>query len=386
MKGIILEIKGNSAVVLCKDGDFKVIKLKNGCIYNVGEEVEVENIGVSRYLKNYALSAAVFLAICLIAVSLYYAVMIPAFYVSIDINPSLEFGVNRLGRVVDVNFYNDDSARLVEDKNIFKNKPLEDAVRIFIDRAKMGKYLDGENPAVMFTISRRDRGKNTEKIKEALKNAVIEAAKEIRASEGSVKMLVQSSPLTMAQDTSKDTKDVEIIIEEVSIKKHDDARKMGISPGKLYIYEKIKEKNPGITLEEVKNKPIKNLLKEIKNENKEILEGEKSQKKVDKKDIEKGKNENVDEKENTEGKNSKGAKKVLEMNKENKKDGEKENASGQEKEIPIDKKDDIKENLIKKINLKERFNNKIDENLIEEKNKKGFLKNIFEKKIKGSKL
>ncbi|MGB9840821.1 anti-sigma factor domain-containing protein, partial [Thermovenabulum sp.] len=73
MKGIILEIKGNSAVVLCKDGDFKVIKLKNGCIYNVGEEVEVENIGVSRFLKNYALSAAVFLAICLIAVSLYYA-------------------------------------------------------------------------------------------------------------------------------------------------------------------------------------------------------------------------------------------------------------------------------------------------------------------------
>ncbi|MGB9839722.1 anti-sigma-I factor RsgI family protein, partial [Thermovenabulum sp.] len=297
-------------------------------------------------------------------------VMIPAFYVSIDINPSLEFGVNRLGRVVDVKFYNDDSARLVEDKNIFKNKPLEDAVRIFIDRAKMGKYLDGENPAVMFTISRRDRGKNTEKIKEALKNAVKEAAnREIRASEGSVKMLVQSSPLTMAQDTSKDTKDVEIIIEEVSIKKHDDARKMGISPGKLYIYEKIKEKNPGITLEEVKNKPIKNLLKEIKNENKEILEGEKFQKKVDEKDIEKDKNENKDEKENTEGKNSGGTKKVLEMN-----------TSGQEKEIPIDKKDDIKENLIRKINLKERFNNKIDENLIEEKNKKGFLKNIFEKR------
>ncbi|KYO65397.1 anti-sigma factor domain-containing protein [Thermovenabulum gondwanense] len=383
MKGIILEIKGNNAVVLCKEGDFKVIKLKNGCIYNVGDEVEVENIGVSRFLKNYALSAAVFLAICLIAVSLYYTVMIPAFYISIDINPSLEFGVNRLGRVVDVKFYNDDSARLVEDKNIFKNKPLEDAVRIFINRAKMEKYLDGENPAVMFTISRRYTGKNTEKIKEALKNAVIEAAnKDIRASEGSVKMMVQSSPLTMARDTSKETKDVDIIIEEVSIKKHNDARKMGISPGKLFIYEKIKEKNPGITLEEVKNKPIKNLLKEIKNENKEFLGGEESQKKVEEKDIEKGKNGKVDEKDNTGEKSNGGTKKVLEIIKENKKNVEKNKTSGQEKEIPLDKKDNIKE----KIDLKGRFNNIFEKNLIEENNRKGFLKNIFDNKIKGGRL
>lgn len=368
MKGVILEIKGNKAVVLSKDGDFKVIKLKSKCFYNVGDEIEVEREGMFYYTRSLALYAAVFLIFSIIAFSIYYNMMIPVMYVSIDINPSLEFEVNRLERVIDVNFYNEDGANIVGDKKAFKNKTLEEAVKLVINKAKENKYMEGEKPAVMFTISYKDNAKINEKIKETLKNAVKEAVQKDR----------DSSPGLKAAD-AQESENVDVIIEEISIQKHNDAKKIGISPGKLYIYEKMKEKKPDISLEEVKKQSIKNLLKGMTNNQvKELINNRENSNNLntDKDNVKVKENQGNIEKQ----KETKEIKRFIQENRnskeEKKKDyQEKDQKNEQKNEQKSDQENKRSNEVNKRMNYKEKINDndKIGE---EKREKKSVLKDL----------
>ena len=60
-------------------------------------------------------------AVCLFLVALAggsWLYLVPTAYISIDINPSLELGVNRFDRIVSVEGFNDDGARLAEQLDI----------------------------------------------------------------------------------------------------------------------------------------------------------------------------------------------------------------------------------------------------------------------------
>lgn len=74
----------------------------------------------------------------------------PVSYVSIDVNPSIELGINWLGRVVSVNAYNDDGQQILEQVRL-KNLPYLKAVRLLLEYEAEENFLT-ENSLLVFTV------------------------------------------------------------------------------------------------------------------------------------------------------------------------------------------------------------------------------------------
>jgi len=64
----------------------------------------------------------------------------PVSYVSVDVNPSVELGLNRFDRVVSATAYNEDGALVLEGLGL-EGRPYTDAVEMLLDSEAMASYL-----------------------------------------------------------------------------------------------------------------------------------------------------------------------------------------------------------------------------------------------------
>ena len=98
MKGIVVDVNNREAVILADSGIFKRIKNEH---YNIGQTIQISEIKrTSPGVVRGAASMAAVLMIGIIGVSAYYT---PTDYVSLDVNPSVEYQVNMFERILDVN-------------------------------------------------------------------------------------------------------------------------------------------------------------------------------------------------------------------------------------------------------------------------------------------
>lgn len=74
----------------------------------------------------------------------------PVSYISIDVNPSIELGINRFGRVVLAQAYNADGQDILEHVTI-ENIPYLQAIETLLQDENCGRYLSGESRP-FFTI------------------------------------------------------------------------------------------------------------------------------------------------------------------------------------------------------------------------------------------
>lgn len=75
---------------------------------------------------------------------------IPVSYVSIDVNPSIELSINRLGRVVSASAYNEDGQQILEQIKL-KNLPYPRAVRMLLEYETAENFIT-ENSLLVFTV------------------------------------------------------------------------------------------------------------------------------------------------------------------------------------------------------------------------------------------
>lgn len=85
----------------------------------------------------------------------YYSYITPVSYISIDVNPSVELGLNRMDRVVTVTPYNDDGAQLVQSLSL-KHKPYTEAVELLLADETLKSYLN-EDALLSFTVVSRKK-------------------------------------------------------------------------------------------------------------------------------------------------------------------------------------------------------------------------------------
>lgn len=102
----------------------------------------------SQFVPGIALAAAALL--CLIAAGGYSVYRRPVSYISIDVNPSIELGVNRFDRVVSTEAYNDDGKGMIEQIPL-KNVSYMQAIGRLLNDGKYNRYLD-ENAVLIFTV------------------------------------------------------------------------------------------------------------------------------------------------------------------------------------------------------------------------------------------
>lgn len=324
MRAVVVDISGKYAVVLNKKGEF--IKMRNKNSIQVGCEVEVPSIvDFTRTMKltKVASIAAIFLFVAFIGLGAY-GYTVPYSYIDIDINPSVEITMNIYDRVIDVVSLNEDGRELLTKLDSIKNKGIEDGIGSILDKAEeKGYFKDETRNAVMMTVSSKNETKAA-KIKEEVQQV---AAKKVQTNNANA----------------------EVVVEKVNLERHDDAKKIGISPGKLMLIEKAIESNPGQKVEDLKDKPVKEILKSIKagkkadkedsDEKKPDNEKTVEQKSEGKSDLAKGKPEDKQDGKNEDsGSGKKGNDKVKEKHENKIEDKNKENNGKENKDKNVEEK------------------------------------------------
>jgi hypothetical protein len=137
----------------------------------------------------------------------------PVSYISVDINPSVELGVNAFDEVVSAEAYNEDGKKVLEGTNLI-NTDINDAVNTVISNAVSEGYISEDGTSAVEITTTTDKEDVAEKLDESLNGAANEALKD---------------------------NDIEATVEteNVALARRDEARELGITPGKLNLIQKL---------------------------------------------------------------------------------------------------------------------------------------------------
>ena len=238
MKAVIVGIKGRYAAALTGDG--RIVRIRN-CGYTVGQTVDPKALTSAPPLKKavtWVAAAAAALALCIGGGSLYAA---PYAFVSLDVNPSVEYVLNRFDRVLSVTAVNDDGAAILEDVRL-TNKSIDDAVRMTLNRiADEGYFGEAKTNGLLIATSC-----GNEKASEQL---ALRLEKKAQEETGSLNAEVQVAAVTVSQE------------------KVEEAKFLGVTPGKLDLVEQLKasaEDPDSIDTAVWLSQPVGEIMNEIK--------------------------------------------------------------------------------------------------------------------------
>ena len=173
MKALVLEIKNGVAAVLKEDGT--VERVRRSC--KVGETIELPSAkgrgGRSSRVLRYA--AAALLALVLLGGGGgYYLTASACSYVSLDVNPSLEFALNRMDRVISVRALNDDAGSVADALNAsgVRGKTLANVLDRTMDILYDLNYLDGGGDDCVLAAVAADSPERTETLSGQVSSAL----------------------------------------------------------------------------------------------------------------------------------------------------------------------------------------------------------------------
>lgn len=157
MKAVIVECSNGAAVALCEDGTFKKVRNKN---FSVGQEVYLkENISNSRIMRTLSICASFAFVLLSVAGIGSYSYVTPYSYVSLDINPSIEYALNRYDKVIRVQGINDGGEQIVSSiESEIKNQNITTALGVTISQLEKDNYISKEedNHVIISVCSNND--------------------------------------------------------------------------------------------------------------------------------------------------------------------------------------------------------------------------------------
>lgn len=251
MKAVIVEIRGNTVVMLSEDGCIVKARNKN---YEIGQEVEIKMKNKLK-IKKPAIIAAIAACFMLMFSGGAYAYYTPSAYVSLDVNPSIEYSINTFDKVLSVTGVNDDGLEIIDElelKNL-ENKSIDDAISLTVEQIAALNYLDGDEAGIMITTS-SDNLEKAEELAADLETVVNEVCK---------------------------TNDYVAVVtaEAVGAERVAQARELGVTPGKLNLVEKLMASatdSSSIDMNEWLNKPVKDIMAQTNQNKKQAKEEEKN--------------------------------------------------------------------------------------------------------------
>ncbi|MDO5416426.1 MAG: hypothetical protein Q4F29_04425 [Lachnospiraceae bacterium] len=157
MKAVVVEVREASAVVLSDDGIFTEVKNRD---YRKGQVIIMKE--KKRNAKKMAVCAACAAVLCAAGGTGVWAYTSPYSYVSLDVNPSIEYTLNRFDKVLKVRAVNDDGERVLARVNLdeITYQDIEEALLVTIDQLVEDEFFqDGEEKDMVISTS----GKSDEK-------------------------------------------------------------------------------------------------------------------------------------------------------------------------------------------------------------------------------
>ncbi|MCR5784786.1 MAG: hypothetical protein K6G40_03960 [Eubacterium sp.] len=172
MKAIVIGEKDGMSALLLEDGTTEYREVSAP----VGSRIEIEEkkkaTGISKAVRVAATMAAAFALV--IFGGGYYIFAAPVAYVSVDINPSIEYSISRMNHIVSVKSLNDDGTEIVDLLNgdNIEGDTVSEAVEITGEFLKEKEYIDetGENYILVSVTADDDElaDKLTSEIEDAL--------------------------------------------------------------------------------------------------------------------------------------------------------------------------------------------------------------------------
>lgn len=177
--------------------------------------------------RRLAVGFVAFAACMTVAVSGYAYYNNAVSYLSVDINPSVELGINAFDRVVSVEGVNQDGMDLIEGYQL-KNLSVKDAVCALVQQAAEQNYI-AKNGSTVIAVTAQSQNRERAEI---LQNQ----------GETGVNLALREKNRTAV--VYKDCSDLTLRTE---------AKELGISPGKLKLIKALQQMDPTITVEQLKD-------------------------------------------------------------------------------------------------------------------------------------
>ncbi len=162
----------------------------------------------------------------------------PVAYMSIDINPSIELGINAFNRVVTAEGLNQDGQTVLEGQNII-NRNLSKALELIINSAAEKKYIEDDGTSVISITVESNNKNKADDLSDVGERAV---------------------------NSSMDRKRIAAIIykncSDLSLRR--EAKELGISPGKFKLIKRLQALDPSITVEDYKYAKVAEILQKLR--------------------------------------------------------------------------------------------------------------------------
>ncbi|MEW5954055.1 MAG: anti-sigma factor domain-containing protein [Bacillota bacterium] len=231
IKGIVLEKESHWCIILAPDGQFHRIPLPPGPV-EVGQEITGVK-GYNRLLRSILVAASLLVAV--VAWQLWGAMAPRAVaYVSLDLNSSIELGLDRKAVIVSASGLNRQGNDLLADCPV-QNLSLEDGIDQLIDHAVAAGYFKRERNIVLSTVTVAESSK--EITGERLSSAI----------EGSL---------------SKSGVQADVLVEDVDKDFREEAKSLGLSPGRYLVLKDFESRGVNVTAEYLNEQPLANLERE----------------------------------------------------------------------------------------------------------------------------
>lgn len=248
--GIVYEIHSNKVVVLTPDSEFLVIKrTKDMCL---GQQVKFNIQDVKKTMKPVYKYASIASSIAAVFILVFMYLRVPFYdnvygYINVDINPSIEFVVDKDFEVLQSKALNDDAKAIVKGLDV-KGKDIYSVINDFIDNCEDYGYIDTkEDNVVLVSASVHDKSMKFFKSIDddtELENFLISINKKIN---------------------SNNDKDISGRVIKVSPEDRKAAVKNNLSMGKYYLMEKAKASGLDLSVEDMNKEKISDLLSAIDN-------------------------------------------------------------------------------------------------------------------------
>jgi len=247
-RGLVMEVKKNACIVLTPQGEFREIAPAPKGI-RPGEEIAFEQAGpVAASWWKIALAAACLLLFVWTGF-LFYGNTQAVAYVGLDINPSLELGVNRQMVVCQARGLNGEGEDLLAGAAV-RGLPLSEALRVLVEKAVAARYIvPGQENVILTTVTPVKGGGKQPLPDESRLSRAIEESLQAAGAEAAV------------------------IVEEAPPDLRKQAQERGLSAGRYLLQLNAERKGLQMDIEELKKKSLATLEKEKHFKVQELLRG-----------------------------------------------------------------------------------------------------------------
>ncbi len=229
MKATVLEIKKGFAALMQEDGTIVKTKSRN---LKIGDVVNMKEVKIHKKGRFTAIVAAAAMFVMLLGGGAY-AYSTPSYYVSLDVNPGIVIEVNIFERVIRMEAANEDAKEVLIGLNL-KNKDIQAAITLTVDRVAELGYFNGEEGNILIAATSKDEDK-AEKLANKLQDAV-------------------------EKDIEENDVKAEVTSKIVGYEMVQAAKEIGMTPGKYNIIVNLLGKDANDYAET----SIKDIMKEIK--------------------------------------------------------------------------------------------------------------------------